>query len=107
MHATTNEPPEPAYRCGWFESSHELRNGLQVRELPPAELEALWAAVARRQQGSSNPVNAGHRRTLGPKAAPSGMLMVPGANPMPPAATLQLRWLRTHPHLSLTGACPP
>lgn len=95
MHATTNDPPETAHHCGWFESSHELRSGLQVRELPSTAPEELWFAAAWLHEGSSNPVNAAPRRALGPLATPSGLLMVPSANPMPPAAAPQLRWLRS------------
>lgn len=29
--------------CGWFDSSFELRSGLQVDELSDAQLLALWA----------------------------------------------------------------
>lgn len=36
----------PGSRCGWFESSYELRQGLEISELPDATVEALWVQQA-------------------------------------------------------------
>lgn len=37
---------EPGSRCGWFESSYELSQGLEVSELPDATVAALWVQQA-------------------------------------------------------------
>lgn len=37
---------EPARECGWFGSSHELREGLEVMELSIGLLGAAWTEQA-------------------------------------------------------------
>ncbi len=42
--ADASEPLAPVYStCGWFDSSFELHNGLQVTEDQDASLLQLWA----------------------------------------------------------------
>jgi hypothetical protein len=36
-----SEAGQPS-RCGWFDSTYELREGLEVRELSDEELTRLW-----------------------------------------------------------------
>ena len=39
---TTPRHAEPVSACGWYDSSFELGQGLEVRELSDLELMALW-----------------------------------------------------------------
>ena len=40
--ATEPTDPLPSRECGWFGSSLELREGLEVMELPVAQLAIAW-----------------------------------------------------------------
>ncbi|HLO95743.1 MAG TPA: hypothetical protein VK195_15630 [Burkholderiaceae bacterium] len=42
----TDPTTEPARECGWFGSSHELREGLEVMELSIGLLGAVWKEQA-------------------------------------------------------------
>ncbi|MEJ6003181.1 hypothetical protein [Paucibacter soli] len=39
------QPQQPSANCGWFDSSLELRQGLDVHELSDLELLALWSEI--------------------------------------------------------------
>lgn len=52
----------PPLGCAWFDSSHELRTGLLVREMAPGpELQLLLWTQAQRPQGSTVTVQPGLR----------------------------------------------